>query len=194
MTHAAYFGIVLAAAVAATWPATFANAEQASPLAAVEADMRKAYPNVANMRPADLVDLEASGKPVVLLDARTDAEFGVSRIAGAQHVDPRISATEFQSRFGADLEGKTVVIYCAVGGRSSDLANRIDKVARQAGAAGVYNMEGGIFRWHNEKRPLTGPSGATDEVHPFSANAARLIERQEGVAYRPGTSKSAKEQ
>lgn len=169
-----------------------ALAEQASPLDAVEADLRKAYPNVAVMGSEELSRLKTNGGDIVLLDARTDAEFGVSRIDGAKRVDPRMSAKQFQSTFGTDLKGKTVIVYCAVGGRSSDLASRIAGVAQQAGAAGVYNLEGGIFRWHNEKRPLVGPSGATDEVHPFSRNAASLIKRQEGIAYRPGTSKVSK--
>jgi rhodanese-related sulfurtransferase len=169
-----------------------AGAEQASPLAAVEADVKKAFPNVAVMPTADLEAIEKSGQPVVLLDARSDAEFAVSRIEGARRVDPSMSATQFKDAFGTDLKGRKVVVYCAVGGRSSTLASRIDRVAKEAGADGVYSLQGGIFRWHNEKRPLVGPAGATSEVHPFSANAERLIERQEGVAYTPGASKSAK--
>jgi rhodanese-related sulfurtransferase len=144
------------------------------------------------MPTAELETIEQSGQPVVLLDARSEPEFAVSRIKGARRVEPGISATQFTDAFGADLKGRKVVVYCAVGGRSSALANRIEKVATQAGADGVYSLQGGIFRWHNERRPLVGPVGATDEVHPFSARAARLIERQEGVAYVPGSSKSAK--
>jgi 3-mercaptopyruvate sulfurtransferase SseA len=80
-----------------------ALAEQASPLDAVEADLRKSYPAVAVMGSEELATLEKSGAEVVLLDARTDAEFGVSRIPGAQRVDPRMSAKQFQSTFGANL-------------------------------------------------------------------------------------------
>lgn len=169
-----------------------AQAGEASPLAAVEADLRKAYPGVPVMASAELAELSKTQDAVVLFDARTDAEYGVSRIAGAQRVDPNVPAAQFQSAFGDQIKGKKVVVYCAVGGRSSELANRIGDVAKATGAEGVYSLEGGIFRWHNEKRPLVGPSGATDEVHPFSPNAAALIARPEGIAYRPGTSKSAR--
>jgi rhodanese-related sulfurtransferase len=167
-------------------------AEQASPLAAVEAEVRKAFPNVAVMPTADLEAIEKSGQSVVLLDARSEQEFAVSHIEGARRVDPNMSPTQFKAAFGADLRNRKVVVYCAVGGRSSTLVSRIDKVAKQAGADGVYSLQGGVFRWHNEKRPLVGPGGATNEVHPFSTNASRLIERQEGVAYTPGASKAAK--
>jgi rhodanese-related sulfurtransferase len=169
-----------------------ARADQATPLAAVEADVRKAFPNVTVMPTAELENIEKSGQPIVLLDARSEQEFAVSRIEGARRVDPGMSATQFKDAFGEDLKGRKVVVYCAVGGRSSTLASRIDTVARSAGADGVYSLQGGIFRWHNENRPLLGPGGATDEVHPFSANAARLIERQEGVAYSPGASKAVR--
>jgi rhodanese-related sulfurtransferase len=189
--NGAVWARVFAVGLAVMFPHS-AGAEQASPLAAVEADVKKAFPNVAVMPTAELEAIEKSGQPVVLLDARSDAEFAVSRIEGARRVDPSMSATQFEDAFGTDLKGRKVVVYCAVGGRSSTLASRIDRVAKEAGADGVYSLQGGIFRWHNEKRPLVGPVGATNEVHPFSANAARLIERQEGVAYTPGASKSAK--
>lgn len=169
-----------------------ASAEQASPLTAVEADLRKTFPNVRVMSSAELAAIESSGAPIVLLDARSAQEFAVSRIEGARRVDPAMSAAQFEKTFGGELKGRKVVVYCAVGGRSSTLASRIDRAADTAGAAGVYSLEGGIFRWHNEKRPLVGPAGATDEVHPFSANAARLIERQDGIAYQPGASKAGK--
>ncbi len=188
MTRSTAWAVIAAAFVLSA----AAMAEQALPLDAVEADLRKSYPTVSVMGSEDLAKLDTSGDGVLLLDARTDAEFGVSRIHGAHRVDPRMSATQFQSLFGANLKGKKVVVYCAVGARSSGLVRRIDATAREAGAVGVYNLGGGIFRWHNEKRPLQGPSGATDEVHPFSWRSAPLIKRQEGIAYRPGMSKLGK--
>ncbi len=169
-----------------------AHAEQNAALAAVEADLKKAYPNVELVSPSALTEWRTAGKPLVVIDARTEAEFAVSHIEGARRVDPRLSASGFRDAFGDNLTGKTVVVYCAVGARSAKLADRIGPLAREAGAAGVYNLEGGIFRWHNESRPLVGPSGKTDEVHPYATSSERLITRKEGIAYRPGTSSSAK--
>lgn len=166
-------------------------ADPASPLAAVEADLQKAYPKVATISPDQLEQLVASEDPVVLVDARTHAEHGVSRLDGARRVDSSLSAARFMEMFGKDLKGKKVVVYCAVGGRSSALSDRIADAARDAGAEGTYSLQGGIFRWHNERRPLVGPSGRTDEVHPFSKDAEALIERKDGIAYTPGTSRLA---
>ncbi len=160
-----------------------AHAEQNAALAAVEADLKKAYPNVELVSPDALDEWRNAGKPLVVIDARTEAEFAVSHIEGARRVDPRLSPAGFRDTFGGDLTGKT---------RSAKLADRIGPMAREAGASGVYNLEGGIFRWHNESRPLVGPSGKTDEVHPYATSSERLITRKEGIAYRPGTSSSAK--
>jgi rhodanese-related sulfurtransferase len=167
------------------------QADTASPLSGVEAELRRTFPKVPLVAPADLDKLEKSGTGVVILDVRSEQEFAVSHIAGAQRVDPGLSAAQFKATLGGQIAGKTIVVYCSVGQRSSTLADRIGDVAKQYGADGVYNLQGGIFRWHNESRPLIGPAGATDEVHPYSASAARLIERKDGIAYAPGSSKAA---
>jgi rhodanese-related sulfurtransferase len=167
------------------------RADTAPLLSGVETELRRSFPKVAIVAPADLDKLKKSGTGVVILDVRSEQEFAVSHIAGAQRVDPGLSAAQFKAMLGAQIAGKTIVVYCSVGQRSSTLANRIEDVAKQSGAHGVYNLQGGIFRWHNENRPLIGPAGATDEVHPYSASAARLIERKDGIAYAPGTSKAA---
>ena len=48
-----------------------------------------------------------------------------------------------------------------------------------AGAQAVYNLDGGIFAWHNERRALTNAAGATDYVHPFDDYWGRLLERRD---------------
>lgn len=182
--------LVLVSALLALGTIASVRADTAALLSGVETELRKSFPKIALVAPADLDNLEKS-TGVVILDVRSEQEFAVSHIAGAQRVDPGLSAAQFKATLAEEITGKTIVVYCSVGQRSSTLANRIADVAKQSGADGVYNLQGGIFRWHNEKRPLVGPGGATDEVHPYSANAARLIERKDGIAYAPGTSKAA---
>jgi 3-mercaptopyruvate sulfurtransferase SseA len=38
----------------------------------------------------------------------------------------------------------------------------------QAGIADVYNLEGGLFQWANEGRPIVRGSEQVHEVHPFN--------------------------
>jgi rhodanese-related sulfurtransferase len=169
-----------------------AHAEQNAMLGAVEAKIRASYASIPHMTSAEYEALEASGEPIVLLDARSKEEFAVSHLPGAHYVDPGIWKWSFRNAYGSDLKGKKVVIYCAVGARSSNLASRITDIAKEAGATGIYNLEGGIFRWHNEGRPLVGPNGKTDEIHPYDENNSRLIDRKDLIAYTPGGSKRAK--
>jgi len=66
-----------------------------------------------------------------------------------------------------------IVVYCSVGYRSSALA---EKLAR-AGMTNVFNLEGSIFAWANEGRPvyrgdtLLNPA----QVHPFNTKWGQLL-------------------
>lgn len=118
----------------------------------------------------------AASEAVIVFDVRERAEFEVSRLSGAIRVEPGISASEFMRRYGAAAAGKTVLLYCSVGVRSSRLAGRIDRAVRAAGARGAYNLRGGVFSWHNTGRKLVDVRGETDKVHAFSRDWARYVE------------------
>lgn len=102
---------------------------------------------------------QAGAAQPVLLDARTKAEFAVSHLQGARRVDPdkpKISAL----RVAPDA---TVVVYCSVGYRSADIAQQIQRT----GIGKVYNLEGGIFVWANEGRPIYRDDKRVKLVHPY---------------------------
>jgi rhodanese-related sulfurtransferase len=103
----------------------------------------------------------------VLFDVRERAEYDVSHIAAARHIEPTMSAAEFMRLYGAELHGKDAVFYCSVGKRSSDAALRVEQVAKAAGARECYNLRGGIFRWHNLRRKVVDSVGRAQRVHPF---------------------------
>jgi len=64
---------------------------------------------------------------------------------------------------------KTVIVYCSVRGRSTHLAARSKAQLLEKGARDVVNLEGGgIFGWHNEKRPLVSATGTIDYIHPYN--------------------------
>jgi rhodanese-related sulfurtransferase len=64
-----------------------------------------------------------------------------------------------------------IVTYCAVGYRSGDLAERL----RAAGFSNVHNLEGSIFQWANEHRPLVREEQRASMVHPYSTFWGRLL-------------------
>lgn len=121
----------------------------------------------------------------LLFDVREAGEYAVSHLDGAVLVDPSVSADAFISQFEQDWSGKTIIFYCSVGQRSSDLANRVQAQLKSRGAAQVSNLEKGIFGWHNQSLPLSNEKGQTDLVHPYDAYWKRLVNRKEKTAYKP---------
>lgn len=128
------------------------------------------------MLPQQADQLIRERRDVLVLDVREADEFAVSHIPGAVRVDPGLTASQFQARFGSLLAGRTVIVYCSVGVRSSKLAERVESVTRAAGATGVYNLKGGIFAWHNFGLSLSQGQNRTEFIHPYSRSWSRYLD------------------
>lgn len=117
------------------------------------------HPDGRWVETAELNGWMDSDHPPVLLDARTRAEFEVSHLEGARRVDPD------RPNLGSLRlpEGSRVVVYCSVGYRSADIAQRL----RERGVTHVYNLLGGLFEWANEDRPLYHAGARVRLVHPY---------------------------
>ena len=106
--------------------------------------------------------------PPVLLDVRTEEEWNVSHLPGARRVDPDAPIEQV----AAGLSKETpIVTYCAVGYRSGAMATKL----REAGFTHVRNLEGSIFQWANEHRPLVSGDKPVAVVHPYSSLWGRLL-------------------
>ena len=135
--------------------------------------VRSRFPEVPQLQTAELADWLANPhrEPPLLLDVRTEPELKVSDLSGAVRVDP--SAKGIQLRPFLDHH-RPIVVYCSVGYRSSDLATRL----RAAGQTNVSNLEGSIFAWANEDRPLvTGSNQPVHIVHPYNPTFGKLLRR-----------------
>ena len=64
-----------------------------------------------------------------------------------------------------------IVLYCSVGHRSSELAQFLMK----KGYTEVYNLEGSIFAWANEGRPVYRGNERVKVVHPYDRTWGRLL-------------------
>lgn len=139
-------------------------------MAALIKMVRAKFPRVRQLPPAELSAwLADSTRPApVLLDVRTIEEYQVSHLPRATHADPATSAKELAARLNPS---QTVVVYCSVGYRASALAEQL----MQAGFTKVYNLEGAIFAWANEDRPLESNGQPAAKVHPSSAKYGRLL-------------------
>lgn len=155
----------------------------ATTLSDVESTVSRRYP-VAEIA---VTDLEAAlpDPSTVVFDVREATEYAQSRIPGAVRIDPGLSAEAFLARHGKDVAGKRVVFYCAVGVRSGIMAQRTEQIATQSGAAGVYNLRGGIFRWHATGGALLSDGGPAATVHPYDASWRQLLERTLQSASKP---------
>ena len=107
--------------------------------------------------------------PPLLLDVRTAAEFAVSHLPHAIHVEPDADPVAAV----ADLpKGRLIVTYCSVGWRSAEHAARLQAAGRR-----VRNLVGSAFRWVNEGRPLQDAEGGkVTVVHPFNEVWGYLVE------------------
>lgn len=150
-------------------------------LDAIEADVSKRFQEVAQTSADDLAAKMQAAKPPLLFDVRTEAEYSVSHLSGAERVDPETATDAFLTKYGAAAAGRDVVFYCSVGMRSSGVAAEVQEGLVKAGAASVANLRRGIFGWHNGKRPLVDAAGATDFVHPFNDKWGALVARHEQV-------------
>lgn len=139
----------------------------------VISDIRDKYPDVIQLRTDELYSwlTGSRSEPVILIDAREKEEFHISHITGAVNIpygkDPLKHLTCIEPN-------SLIVVYCSVGYRSSILARKLQGM----GYTKVYNLEGSIFKWANEGRPLVQDQTTVHKVHPYNAHWGSLLERK----------------
>lgn len=152
-------------------------------LEAVHSNIKNQYPHVKHLSSADFQNL--SNDDYVIIDVREADEFAVSHIDGAIRIDPSASADDVVDEIANIGRGKNIIFYCSVGVRSTILADKSRDKLQAMGAAGVYNLTGGIFKWHNEKRAMVDADGETPFVHPYDKVWGRLVERKDFIRDTP---------
>lgn len=132
--------------------------------------VRARFPAVPQLKTAELGAwlADTNRVPPVLLDVRTPPEFALSHLPGALRVDPRASPEAVRHLVPTQ---RLIVVYCSVGWRSSELATRLI----DSGRTNVANLEGSIFAWANENRPLEAAGQPVTKVHPYNTTFGRLL-------------------
>jgi hypothetical protein len=67
-----------------------------------------------------------------------------------------------------------IITYCSVGYRSAEFARSL----RAAGYTNIRNLEGSIFQWANEGRPLAPAGTSAQKVHPYSRFWSGLVKKE----------------
>jgi len=145
----------------------------------------KRYENVSHLKASEVVEMDKSD--VVIFDVREKREYAVSHLENAIWIDPSIDTSTFFKKFSQQIADKTVILYCSVGARSSKLAAEL---LDENDELSIYNLENGIFGWHNESRPLFSSVDSTEYVHPYNRSWGRLINRKELSRYKTEDSTS----
>jgi rhodanese-related sulfurtransferase len=137
----------------------------------VTATIRREFPDVPRISTEQLAAwLHDSSRPApLLLDVRTRAEYEVSHLADARHAEPDAAPSVIDAP-----KDRAIVTYCSVGYRSSVFARKL----RGAGFTNVQNLEGSIFKWANEGRPVYRAATEVADVHPYNHTWGLLLAKK----------------
>ncbi len=136
----------------------------------IQSTIRGRFPDVRQIPPRTLAEWmgQTNAAGPVLIDTREAAEYGVSQLAGALNCRsvPEVAKV-------VPDKSTRVVLYCSVGYRSSALSEKLQR----AGYTNVFNLEGSIFAWANEGRPVY--RGKTElrpaRVHPYDRKWGQML-------------------
>jgi rhodanese-related sulfurtransferase len=99
-------------------------------------------------------------KPL-LLDARTSLEYVVSHLKNA-YLSPS-NLQELRELTQCSLS-TPIVTYCSIGYRSAILAQQLQEI----GYKQVFNLEGSLFIWFRENRPVYDNKQVVSYIHPYN--------------------------
>ncbi|HEX8311561.1 MAG TPA: rhodanese-like domain-containing protein [Chthoniobacteraceae bacterium] len=161
---------MLAGAAALLAPISASLAGDSLSWAVIKGRIRREFPAVPEITTSELAEWLADPKRPrpILLDVRAKPEFDTSHLDLARQVDPGSAPAAL-----AIAKDTPVVTYCSVGYRSAAFAEKL----RAAGFRDVRNLEGSIFQWANEGRPLVSANGRAEKVHPFSSVWGMLLDK-----------------
>jgi rhodanese-related sulfurtransferase len=108
---------------------------------------------------------------LLVIDVRSQKEYEVSHLRGAINL---CRQSEIH-RLIMERRPSHTVVYCSVGFRSSRIAAQLKHANEQ-----VFNLEGSIFEWVNQGRPVYKGERQAHTVHPFEKRWAGLL--KEGFA------------
>ncbi len=111
----------------------------------------------------------AHRKDYLLLDARSEEEYEVSRIPGAVYVGYKDFSLDALPEFP---QMKQVVVYCSVGARSEEIARKITEATGEK----TLNLYGSIFAWVNHGYLIVDPENQeTEKIHTYNKKWSKWV-------------------
>jgi len=140
-------------------------------LSGIKQEIRDEFPDVRAVTTEQLagwMDVP-EGEAPALLDVRKTEEYSVSHLRNARRA---LTADEALEALKGVKKNSRIVVYCSVGYRSAGLARAL----QERGFTRVYNLEGSIFQWANEGRPVYRDGQPAEKVHPYDAQWGKLLD------------------
>jgi len=139
--------------------------------AELKRSIRAEFPGVRQISTEELADWldDDAREPPILLDARAPREYAVSHLRDARLAPDRVAALR---DLGDAPRDTPIVVYCSVGYRSSRLAKEL----AGRGFTRVSNLEGSIFEWANEHRPVYRGPERVRAVHSYDETWGRFLD------------------
>ncbi len=136
----------------------------------IKQTVRNKFPSVTQLSTNDYAAWmkDPNRKKPLLLDARKPEEFSVSHLRYALNVADEPQIVEVLKGYPKD---SPIVAYCSVGYRSSVLVEKL----KSQGYTNVVNLEGSIFQWANEGRPVFQNEQPVNQVHQFDKKWGELL-------------------
>jgi len=107
----------------------------------------KADTKIVHADPAEAKKL-VSEKKVEVVDVRTPKEYEGGHIAGAKNID--FQAADFEKKLAELDRGKTYLVHCAAGGRSTKSLESFKKLQFKS----VVHLDGGLRVWEKAGNPV----------------------------------------
>ncbi len=122
---------------------------KASGPAVVSASANSKAGSVQTIGPAEAEKMMAENASFQILDVRTPDEVALGTIKGAKVIN--WFDADFASRAETTFDkALPIVVYCKVGGRSSQAAEKL----KEKGFTNIYNLQGGMMKWEGEGHPV----------------------------------------
>ena len=127
--------------------------------------------------------LQKSMNNLLIFDVREGKERDISSIPNSIWIDTskdigdnvQIAHGLIKCHFSVDQhQSLSIIAYCSIGYRSSEFITALNQLCFHENypfrdKIKTYNLEGSIFKWANENRPLVGnDNNFTSFVHPYN--------------------------
>ena len=151
----------------------FAKDKRSVSWRSIQKKIERKYPHVSHISTTDLYAWLQSPHKIkpILLDVRTKSEYDVSHLFGAQLILSEKMGFEKIKNLEKDIP---LILYCSVGERSSKLAAKL----KAKGFKNIYNLQGSIFKWANEGKPVYSQGQKVNKVHPYNSYWGQLLTQE----------------